>query len=158
MPNAETGYESDLLIRLEAHKSSKKALAIPVAHVEKDRTGILAGQSIPWPTFENLAQPLLGLLGTTQATLPTDDEVGQQDAEALARQEAERRQRSAEMAEQYTARFTLADAVAALEQVGKELTPAVKQQLSAKDLCGCGKPTPHDWPRCDRRRTTSRCG
>ena len=131
---SETGYEPDLLIRLEAHKPSKKALAIPIAHVEKDRTGILAGQSILWPTFDNLVQPLLGLLGKTQATLPTDDEVGQQDAEALARQEAERRQRSAEMAEQYTARFTLADAVAALEQVGKELTPAVKQQLSAKDL------------------------
>src|SRR5580704_4763674 len=130
----ETAYEPDLLLRLEAHKADRKKPAVVMANVEKDRTGILAGQSIPWPTFDNLAQPLLGLLGTTQATLPTDDEVGQQDAEALARQEAERRQRSAEMAEQYTARFTLADAVAALEQVGKELTPAVKQQLSAKDL------------------------
>jgi hypothetical protein len=46
-------------VRLEAHKASKKALAIPVAHIEKDRTGVLAGQSIPSPTFDSLARPLL---------------------------------------------------------------------------------------------------
>lgn len=48
-----------------------KALIVPTAIVEKDRTGVLTGQTIPWPSFENLAKPLLGLLGTTQAALPT---------------------------------------------------------------------------------------
>src|SRR5262249_33175210 len=94
----------------------------------------LAGQSIPWPTFDNLAKPLLGLLGPTQAALPTDDEVGIQDAEALARQEAEHAQRSAELAAEYTTRFTLAGTVAELQRVGGELTPAVKATFVGKDL------------------------
>ena len=79
------GLRARLLVRLEANSPSKKALAILTAHVERDRTGVLAGQSIPWPTFDNLAGPLLGLLGSTQASAPSDDEVGVQDAEALAR-------------------------------------------------------------------------
>ncbi len=130
----ETAYEPDVLIRMESHKASRKEATIPLAHVEKDRTGILAGQSIPWPTFDNIAQPLLGLLGPTQAALPTDDEVGQQDAEALGRAEREQAERSAELAAEYTARFGQADAVAALERLGKQLTAEVKTRLTAKDL------------------------
>jgi AAA domain len=130
----ETAYEPDVLVRLEAHKASKKALAIPVAHIEKDRTGVLAGQSIPSPTFDSLARPLLGLLGTTQASLPSEDEVGVQDAEALARQEWEQTRRSAEAATEYTGRFALAESVAELHCIGGELKPAVKARLTAKDL------------------------
>ncbi len=130
----ETAYEPDVLVRLESHKADRKELAIPLAHVEKDRTGILAGQSIPWPTFDNLAKPLLGLLGPTQAALPTDDEVGIQDAEALARQEAELALRSAEVAAEYTSRFQQAGSVAELQRVAGGLTAAVKATLAAKDL------------------------
>jgi hypothetical protein len=67
----------------------------------------------------------LGLLGASQAVLPTDDEVGQQEAEAPHRQEREHAERSAEMAAEYTARFGLADAAGALGRLGKELTPHV---------------------------------
>ena len=130
----ETAYEPDVLLRLETHKPNRKALAIPTAFVEKDRTGVLAGQSIPWPTFDNVARPLLGLLGPTQVAVLSDDEVSQQDADALARQEAERAQRSAELLVQYTERFAQAEAVAALEGIAKELTPAVKAQLTGTDL------------------------
>jgi hypothetical protein len=130
----ETAYEPDVLIRLESHKADRKELAIPLAHVEKDRTGVLAGQSIPWPTFDNLAKPLLGLLGSTQAAMPSDDEVGIQDAEALARQEAEQVQRSTELAAEFTGRFALAQTIAELQRVGGELTPAVKTALVGKDL------------------------
>jgi len=130
----ETAYEPDLLIRMESHKASRKDVAIPLAHVEKDRTGVLAGRSIPWPTFDNIAKPLLGLLGATQAAVPSDDAVGLQDAEALARQEIERKQRSADLATNYAARFGLADAVVRLDGIAKELTPAVKEQLTGKDL------------------------
>jgi hypothetical protein len=122
----ETAYEPDVLLRLEAHRPAKNKPTIPVAHVEKDRTGILAGQSIPWPTFDNVAQPLLGLLGTPQAAVPSEDEVGQQDAEALARQETERALRSTELAAQYTSCFGLATGVADLERMARELTPKVK--------------------------------
>ena len=52
----ETAYEPDVLIRLESHKPSKKAQAVPTAHVEKDRTGVLAGQTIAWPTFDTMAK------------------------------------------------------------------------------------------------------
>jgi hypothetical protein len=130
----ETPYEPDVLLRLESHKASRKEAAIPVLHVEKDRTGVLAGRSIPWPTFENVAGPLLGLLGSTQAAMPSDEEVGIQDADALARQEAEHAQHSTELAAQYTEHFRLADTVAQLEQMGRELTPAIKQRLVARDL------------------------
>jgi AAA domain len=130
----ETAYEPDVLIRMESHKTSRKETAVPLAHVEKDRTGILAGQSIPWPAFDNLARPLLGLLGPTQAVLPTDDEVSQQDADALHRQEQQQMEQSMELAAEYTARFAQADAIGALERLGKELTPEVKSRLSAKDL------------------------
>jgi hypothetical protein len=105
-----------------------------MAHVEKDRSGILAGTSIAWPTFDNVARPLLGLLGATQAAVPSDDEVGLLDAEARARQEGDRVQRSVELAEQYASRFVQADGVGALERIAKELTPQAKGQLTGKDL------------------------
>ena len=130
----ETAYEPDLLVRLEAHKPNKKALTVPTAHIEKDRTGILAGQTIPWPGFDNIAKPLLGLLGTTQAALPTDDEVGIQDAEALARQEREQAQHSAVLAGKFTTRLGEAGTVADLQRIGGELTTAVKAQLGTSDL------------------------
>jgi hypothetical protein len=135
----ETAYEPDVLIRLESHRPGKNKTAVPVAHIEKDRTGVLAGQSIPWPTYDNVARPLLGLLGTTQAAPPTDDEVGQRDAESLARQDTEREERSVELAAEYVARFGQADAVGALERVGKELTPQVKGRLATRDLAGVRK-------------------
>ena len=130
----ETAYEPDLLLRLESHKPNRKQAAVPTAHVEKDRTGVLAGQSIPWPTFDNVAKPLLGLLGTTQASPPSDEEVGVQDAEALARQDAERGRRSVEMTAEYTGRFAQAETVAELQRIGGELKPVVKARLMARDL------------------------
>jgi hypothetical protein len=130
----QTPYEPDVLCRLESHRPGKNKTAVPVAHVEKDRTGVLAGQAIALPSFDNVAKPLLGLLGTAQAALPTDDEVGQKDAEALARLDIARAERSAELAAQYNSRFGQADALATLERIGKELTPAVKAQIEGKDL------------------------
>jgi hypothetical protein len=130
----ETAYEPDVLIRLESHKANRKQAAIPLAHVEKDRSGVLAGQTIPWPAFDNVARPLLGLLGPTQLALPSDEEVGIQDAEALARQEAEQALRSAELATEVTARFAQAETLAQLQRLAGELTPAVKATLAAKDL------------------------
>jgi hypothetical protein len=100
---------------------------------EKDRTGVLAGQIIAWPAYDNIAKPLLGLLGGTHVAPANEDEVGQQDAEALARQETERSERSVELAAQFTACFGLAG-IADLKRMAKQLTPAKKSQLEAKDL------------------------
>ncbi len=130
----ETAYEPDVLVRLESHKANRRQAAVILAHVEKDRTGVLAGSTIEWPTFDNLAKPLLGLLGTKQASVPSDDEVALQDAEALERREQERLRRSAEMATEYADRIAAAESAAELRQVGERLTPEVKGQLVLKDL------------------------
>jgi hypothetical protein len=130
----ETAYEPDVLLRLEARRPARNKPAVPVAHVEKDRTVVLAGRTIAWPGFVNVAEPLLGLLGTTQVAPPRDDEVARQDAEALARQEVDQQEQSAALAAEYTTRFGLADDVGALERVVRELTPAVKSRLEGKDL------------------------
>jgi hypothetical protein len=130
----ETAYEPDVLLRLEAHKPGKKGTLVPTAVVEKDRTGVLAGKTIPWPGFDNLARPLLGLLGTTQVAPPTEEEVGIQDAEALARREKEERQRSAELAGRFTARLEQAGTVDDLRRIGGELTAPVKARMAQPDL------------------------
>jgi hypothetical protein len=52
----ETAYEPDVLLRLGAHRPARNKPTIPVAHVEKDRSGILAGQTIAWPKFRQHCQ------------------------------------------------------------------------------------------------------
>jgi hypothetical protein len=130
----ETAYEPDVLVRMESHKANRRQAATILAHVEKDRTGILAGSTIEWPKFENLAQPLLGLLGSRHAALPTDEEVGQKDAEALAYQEEEQVRQSAELASGFAERISEAGAVESLRRVASELTAAVKARLTPRDL------------------------
>jgi hypothetical protein len=130
----ETGYEPDVLLRLEQRRTKREPRAVPVAHVEKDRTGVLAGRSIPWPTFDNIARPLLDLLGPTHAGQPSDEEVGLQDAETLAREEADRDRQSGELATHYAERFRTARTPAELSHMGQELTPAVKARLTSPDL------------------------
>lgn len=63
---------------------------------------------------DNVAKPLLPLLAQTQVAAPSEDEVGLQDAEALAREEAERARQSAELAEEYMGRFGDAEGAEAL--------------------------------------------
>jgi hypothetical protein len=130
----ETGYEPDVLVRLESHKANRKAPATILAHVEKDRTGILAGTTIEWPGFDTIAKPLLGLLGSTQTPVPCDDEVAMRDADALERQEEERLRRSAEVATEYATRIAAASTAEELRRVGQQLTPDVKSRLILNDL------------------------
>ncbi len=130
----ETAYEPDVLVRLESHKANRRQAAAILAHVEKDRTGVLAGTTIEWPTFDNLARPLLGLLGTKQAAIPSDDEVALRDAEALERREEERVRRSTQLAAEYAERIAAAETAGELRQVGERLTPEVKGRLVLKDL------------------------
>jgi hypothetical protein len=130
----ETAYEPDLLLRLEQHRPKRKQAAVPTAFVEKDRSGLLAGKSIEWPQYDNVAKPLLPLLATTQVAAPSEDEVSVQDAEALAREEVERARRSAGLAEEYMGRFGAADGAESLQRIGRELTAAVKASLTAGDL------------------------
>jgi hypothetical protein len=130
----ETGYEPDILVRLESHKADRRKPAVIMAHIEKDRTGVLAGATIEWPTFDKLAKPLLGLLGTKHAPVPTDDEVALRDGEALERREEQRRDQSAELATDYAGRIAEADTTEQLRKVGGQLTAEVKARLTAHDL------------------------
>jgi hypothetical protein len=130
----ETAYEPDVLVRLESHKADRRKPAVILAHVEKDRTGVLAGATIEWPTFEKVAKPLLGLLGSKHAPVPSDDEVALRDGEALERREEQRREQSAELATDYAARIAEADTTEHLRNVGRQLTAEVKARLTASDL------------------------
>jgi hypothetical protein len=131
---SETPYEPHICLRLEVLKDRKRKEAVPVAFAEKDRTGVLAGRSIEWPNFDNLAKPLLGLLGTTQAQVPTEAEAGTQDAEALERQERERETRSKELLEEFGARFSLARSGAEVEEIAKRITPEIKRLMVPADV------------------------
>lgn len=133
----ETPYEPHILIRMEAVKSAKTREAVITAFVEKDRTGVLAGQTITGPCFDNLAKPLLGLLGHTQAKIQTEEETGAQDAEALMKQEREREAASKILLQKFVARFQLAGNAAEVEKISKEITPEVKKQMLPADVAAC---------------------
>jgi hypothetical protein len=145
-------------LRLEQHRSKRKEAAVPVEHVEKDRTGILAGKAIAWPIFDNVAKPLLGLLGTTQVAAPSEDEVGLQAADALDREEMERGRRSVELAAAYTLRFQAADSAAQLQAIGRELTPGIKTQFTTKDLERVRNAFAASWYNCRQRLPRRRMG
>jgi hypothetical protein len=124
----ETAYEFHVVIRAfkERHK---KGPDTHYAHVLKDRTSMLSGQVIEWPDYQKLITPLLPLLGTEQAVIPTDDEVGNRDAEAIAKSEREKAASSAEALRQFQAKFQLAKTSQEVEAVSKEITPAVKRGM-----------------------------
>ena len=131
----ETQYEPHVLIRMEQFKPGAKQ-AVPIAHVEKDRTGVLSGRSIEMPSFGNIARPLMSLLGGHQAALPDEDAASLQDAEALARQEKDRARESAALVAEFSQRFRDAsgESIDAVDAVAKGITKEVKLRLLPEDL------------------------
>jgi len=131
----ETPYEPHILIRMEAIKPKKtNEVASIVAYAEKDRTGVLAGRSFVNPTFESLAKPLLGLLGATQAHVPTEEEGATQDAEALAAAEQSRSLLSTQHLREFSARLDLCKTSKDLKAIGKEITPELKAKMIPADV------------------------
>lgn len=137
----ETAYEPHVLIRMEAIKG-KDNRSIVTAHVEKDRSGILAGKSIPLPpnqgdgfTFKKLGAPLLGVLsGDTQAQIESSDEVAARDAVAMEEAEKAKEKESAEILRQFKARFDLCSTQEEIDAAGKEITAKVKKQMRPSDV------------------------
>lgn len=81
----ETAYEPHICIRMEARQNPDDSTdSIYVANVEKDRTGVLAGRRIKNPNFGTI-EPLLPLLGETQAPAEDEDERIAKDGELLAK-------------------------------------------------------------------------
>jgi hypothetical protein len=124
----ETPYEPHILMRMEAVKQ-RTGQAIITAFAEKDRTGVLAGQTISWPNFDNMVKPILPLLGLKQAAVPTEDETASQDAEALAVSDLEREAKSADLLQELSAQVDLCRSAEDLKVMGKKITPEIKKQM-----------------------------
>jgi hypothetical protein len=77
----ETEYEFPLEIRMQEHRVEGKASAW-LAHVEKDRTGILAGRTIANPSFDSFAG-IVAILGTEAREAPDEEERVANDSELL---------------------------------------------------------------------------
>jgi hypothetical protein len=129
----ETPYEPHILLRMEAEKQ-KNGNAIVTAFAEKDRTGILSGQTFRSPGFDSLIKPLLGLLGDKQAAVADVDETAQQDATVLSEKEIAKERRGAQILEKFTARIVLCDNASELKKIGAEITPEIKKRMTTQQL------------------------
>jgi AAA domain len=131
----ETAYEPHILIRMEGIKPKKtNEVAMIVAYAEKDRTGVLAGRSFINPTYETLCKPLLPLLGATQAQIDTLDQAAIKDADQIAEDEANRVTHSAALLREWKANIELAKSNSALKEIGKQITPELKAQMTPQDV------------------------
>jgi len=128
----DTPYEPHILIRMEAIKD--KGNSIITAFAEKDRTGILAGKTIAWPTFDNMVKPLLGALGDKQAVIADDEETGNIDAERLREDELNRAIESENIKNNFIARLELCDSKEMFKNLNAELTPEIKKKMTTSDL------------------------
>jgi hypothetical protein len=80
---SDTAYEPHLCLRMESRKNPEDTTqSIYLALVEKDRTGVLAGRTLKNPGFRTI-EPLLPLLGETQAPAEDADERMARDGELL---------------------------------------------------------------------------
>ena len=130
----ETAYEPHILIRMEAQKLKKSdAAPIHVGHVEKDRTGILAGKSIRWPSFDTLAAPMLHLLGEEQAQVQSAEDAAAADAEAQSEESAAKGRVSREHFDVWRAKFYLCATLDELDKVAKEKDLTAAKKLMLKD-------------------------
>jgi hypothetical protein len=127
----ETPYEPHTCIRMESvrAKKGKGQLATYMAIVEKDRTGVLAGQCIVNPTFDTIARPLLPLLGSVQAQLESEEDAGARDAEALSLADRQKEAQSQQAMEEIKAHFALAKSLAAVEEISKTITLTLKRSM-----------------------------
>lgn len=128
----ETPYEPHILIRMEGVRDH--GATTYYAYVEKDRTGVLSGRAFPNPTFDTLCAPVLSLLGGTQAKMQTSDEAATADAEALGIEELERAKQSEALLSEWTAKMQLAKTKDELDAVSKQITPAIKKEMTPADV------------------------
>lgn len=128
-----TPYDPHIILRMDPLRSKKGSYTYR-AFVEKDRTGILAGNTIEWPCYENLCAPIMPLLGGSQAHVATEMETATNDAVAMSDIDAAKRRISETFREEYEAKFKLCKTIKDLTEVSKQLTPAIKKQMSSADV------------------------
>jgi hypothetical protein len=119
----ETAYEPHVCIRMEARTNPENTTqSMYMAHVEKDRSGILAGNVIKNPGYATI-EPLLLLLGDTQAAQEDEEERQAKDAELLDREDdkaLEKEQKSIGILTDLQAKIATASKLADLNVVGEE--------------------------------------
>lgn len=124
----ETQYEPHICLRMEAVKDTARPNAyVNIAHVEKDRSGVLSGKMLLNPTFKSI-EGLLPLLGTEQAKEEDEDERIAADGDLLdaadAKVKAKVEKSAAFMAELQT-QITVADTP---EKVGAFVAEMTKKK------------------------------
>jgi len=132
----ETPYEPHILLRLTNDGGVVRAA------VEKDRTGILAGQTIEWPSYENICVPLSRALGGgSQAQIADDEEVGIRDAERLAAEELERQQQASRLFQQGRQAIESATTLEELQYAGRQIaeSKALMHNADIAELQRCYK-------------------
>lgn len=117
----ETSYEPHICLRMEA--TTRGADSDYLCHVEKDRTGVLAGMTIKNPSFATV-EPLLSLLGEVQAPIEDEDERIALDGELLEKQESKdkaKADKSLAIFRDFQPRMLAAETLAQLGEIAAEL-------------------------------------
>ena len=91
-------------------------------------------QTIDWPNYDNIAKPLIPLLGDKQALIESDDDTSLKDAERLGEKEIAKIRGSERLLGEFQARFTLCKTHDALKEIGTEITPELKKQMTSADV------------------------
>lgn len=128
----ETPYEPHILLRMFT-KQTGVAQVTYVAYAEKDRSGVLAGRFIEMPCFDNIAKPVMSLLGIEQAQLQSSDEAESIDRAALEEEDRSKVETSARLTRQLVARYELCETWPAFDEVNDSVTPETKAQLTQND-------------------------
>lgn len=129
----ETPYEPGILLRMRPERSQSGATTYACL-AEKDRTGLLAGRVIEWPTFENIAKPMLELLGTEQGQVDDVHTTATKDAEALSVADAEQQDHTERVVTEYTAKFQLCKTDADVARLNDGITPKLKATLTTEGV------------------------
>lgn len=119
----ETQYEPHIQLRLEAVTSKSDTTQwVSMVHVEKDRTGILSGQTLRNAGFKDI-EPVLAYLGADeQAHDDNEDERKADDAELFEqakKKDAEKEAKSAERFQRLHAELSTCTTMDALAEVGQ---------------------------------------
>lgn len=118
----ETAYEPHICIRMEAVKERH------FAFIEKDRSGVLSGKTITNPDFTTI-QPILPLLGETQAPAEDEDERVGKDAEHLAKLSQEKEEKSVALMTELQAKLLASKTSAELGAVADEIKKAQRRLM-----------------------------
>ena len=128
-----TSYEPHIVINMKGVRKPDGTF-YQQAFIEKDRTGMLMGKTLIDPNFDTLAKPLLKLLGTKQAVIPSEEDVAKQDSESLLKADAERTTWSARVSRELVLLMKLCKSQEALEDVAKAITADMKKKMVTSDV------------------------